>query len=99
MKNGAGHRIAFYAPMKSPRHPVPSGDREMARNLITRLEATGAAVSLCSELRIFDKTGSAQTQETLRAKAQAEIGRILNGTEQHATGNTPTALAHIPQLL
>ncbi|MGB0914249.1 MAG: glycosyltransferase family 1 protein, partial [Phaeobacter italicus] len=73
MKNGAGHRIAFYAPMKSPRHPVPSGDREMARNLITRLEATGAAVSLCSELRIFDKTGSAQTQETLRAKAKAEI--------------------------
>lgn len=77
MKNGAGYRIAFYAPMKSPRHPVPSGDREMARNLITRLEATGAAVSLCSELRIFDKTGSARTQETLRAKAQAEIDRIL----------------------
>lgn len=30
-------QIAFYAPMKHPDSPVPSGDREMARNLIRAL--------------------------------------------------------------
>ena len=24
-------RIAFYAPLKPPTHPIPSGDREVAR--------------------------------------------------------------------
>ena len=27
-------KIAFYAPLKSPNHPVPSGDRLMARLLM-----------------------------------------------------------------
>jgi hypothetical protein len=30
-------RIAFYAPLKSPDHPVPSGDRLLARLLVDAL--------------------------------------------------------------
>ena len=31
-------RVAFYAPMKAPTHPVPSGDRAMAQSLMTLLQ-------------------------------------------------------------
>ncbi|MEI4488536.1 glycosyltransferase family 4 protein [Frigidibacter sp. MR17.14] len=48
-----GLRVAFYAPLKSPRHPVPSGDRLMARLLIAALERAGHRVTLVSELRAF----------------------------------------------
>ena len=34
-------RIAFYAPLKPPDHPVPSGDRRMARMLWAALRAGG----------------------------------------------------------
>ncbi len=49
-------RIAFYAPMKSPHHPVPSGDRLMARLLIRALEMAGHSVELLSEFRIHAGT-------------------------------------------
>ena len=52
--------IAFYAPMKPPDDPVPSGDRSMARALIAALEATGlGAVKMMSTLRTRDATGDA----------------------------------------
>ena len=41
----ADRRMAFYAPLKAPDHPTPSGDRRMARLLIQALEAAGAAVT------------------------------------------------------
>ena len=31
-------RIAYYAPMKAPTHPTPSGDRAMAQSLMGLLE-------------------------------------------------------------
>lgn len=46
-------KIAFYAPLKSPRHPVPSGDRLMARLVMKALAAAGHEVELVSELRSF----------------------------------------------
>jgi hypothetical protein len=35
-------RIAFYAPLKAPDHPVPSGDRTIARLLLAALKQGGA---------------------------------------------------------
>ncbi|MEX0316488.1 MAG: glycosyltransferase family 4 protein [Ruegeria sp.] len=70
-------RIAFYAPMKSPHSTVPSGDREMARNLMTAIAAEGAQVDLVSEFRTYDKTGDADLQSRLRAAAQAEAQRLI----------------------
>ena len=39
-------RIAFYAPMKPPDHPLPSGDRRMARAFMDLLASLGHEVDL-----------------------------------------------------
>jgi glycosyltransferase involved in cell wall biosynthesis len=51
-------RVAFYAPLKPPDHPVPSGDRRVARLLIAALESRGHEVVLASRLRSRDPTGT-----------------------------------------
>jgi glycosyltransferase involved in cell wall biosynthesis len=58
--------IAFYAPMKPPDHPVPSGDRRMAQLLIRALRRAGHRVALASRLRSYDGTGDAATQRRVR---------------------------------
>ncbi|WP_261399816.1 glycosyltransferase family 4 protein [Leisingera daeponensis] len=78
MQPGAGKRVAFYAPMKPPHHPVPSGDREIARNLMSLIRNSGAEVQLVSDLRIYDKHGSEELQAALTAQAQAEASRLTN---------------------
>lgn len=68
--------VAFYAPMKSPDHPVPSGDRQIARLLMAALRTAGFAPHLVSALRTLDMAGSAKTQADLWAQAEAEIKRV-----------------------
>lgn len=75
-------RVAFYAPMKPPDSSNPSGDREMARNLMTAIAAEGDAVELVSRLRIFDKSGDAATQANLRELAGAEAERLIREMPQ-----------------
>ncbi|MEY8837704.1 glycosyltransferase family 4 protein [Cribrihabitans sp. XS_ASV171] len=70
-------RVAFYAPMKSPRSPVPSGDREMARSLMAAIAAPGVTVDLASELKIYDKRGDVAEQERLRREAGSEVARLV----------------------
>ncbi|OYU38967.1 MAG: glycosyl transferase [Pseudorhodobacter sp. PARRP1] len=70
-------RIAFYAPLKAPTHPVPSGDRLMAQLLMRALTLAGHQVDLASDLRAYlgdpqDHNGWAK----LRADAAAETARI-----------------------
>jgi glycosyltransferase involved in cell wall biosynthesis len=47
-------RIAFYAPLKPPTHPTPSGDRRMARLLMAALAHAGHEVTLASIYRSWD---------------------------------------------
>lgn len=64
-------KIAFYAPMKHPDSPVPSGDRTMARNLIRALErhhTVGVASRFCSR----DGAG-----DPVRQKRLADLGKSL----------------------
>ncbi|WP_299422910.1 glycosyltransferase family 4 protein [uncultured Shimia sp.] len=70
-------QVAFYAPLKSPHHPVPSGERQMARNLMQLLRRSGIAPTLVSELRSFDKYGDAAVQAELLAQAEAEIPSLI----------------------
>ncbi|MFT6677183.1 MAG: glycosyltransferase involved in cell wall biosynthesis [Sulfitobacter sp.] len=70
-------RLAFYAPLKPPSHPVPSGDRSIARALIAALEHSGAEVTLASTLRSRDGKGDAQIQADLQREAKAEIARLV----------------------
>ncbi|WP_170473956.1 glycosyltransferase family 4 protein [Ruegeria arenilitoris] len=71
-------RVAFYAPMKSPNSSKPSGDREMARNLMAAIKAQGDRVDLASELRIYDKLGNPATQAELLERAQIEANRLIH---------------------
>lgn len=69
-------KIAFYAPLKSPHHPVPSGDRLMARQLMAALEANGHTVEVVSEFRTFARDPEVADSPTLRAAAAAEVERV-----------------------
>ncbi|WP_299726963.1 glycosyltransferase family 4 protein [uncultured Tateyamaria sp.] len=70
--------IAFFAPLKPADHPVPSGDRAMARALITALQEGGHSVTQASDLRLYDGQGDSAAQDALFAAAQAEVTRILS---------------------
>ena len=59
-------RIAFYAPLKPPDHPVPSGDRAMARRLVEALRMGGHEVELACRLRSRDPLGDPIRQARLR---------------------------------
>ncbi|MGO6879176.1 glycosyltransferase family 4 protein [Rhizobium ruizarguesonis] len=67
-------RLAFYAPMKSPNHPVPSGDRLMARLLIRALELGGHKVDIASEFRTHASTPEAAA--ALEPAIGAELERL-----------------------
>ncbi len=70
-------RIAFYAPLKSPRHPVPSGDRRMARALIQALERQGHRVELSSRLRSFDRDGDLARQKRIERLGGQVAARLV----------------------
>lgn len=69
-------RIALYAPMKPPGHPVPSGDRAMARLLTRALELAGHSVTLASGLRVFLREADAGLLAPLETAAGAERRRL-----------------------
>jgi len=69
--------IAFYAPMKAPDHPTPSGDREIARLTLAALEMAGFAPRTVSDLRLLDKSGDAEVQAALTKVARAEADRLI----------------------
>ena len=79
-------RIAFYAPLKSPNHPVPSGDRQMARMLFAGLQSVGHEVELASELRAFSASSAPGAHDDAKTAAQAEIARI---SELWSRGSRP----------
>src|SRR3972149_3576414 len=52
-------RIAFYAPLKSPTHGTPSGDRRIAGLFMDALARAGHRVELASTFRSYDAAGAA----------------------------------------
>ncbi|GEO14681.1 glycosyltransferase family 4 protein [Microvirga aerophila] len=69
--------VAFYAPLKSPDHPSPSGDRTMARLLMKALAKAGYGPMLASELRTLDKAGDPAAQERLKRESQDIASRLI----------------------
>lgn len=69
-------KIAFYSPLKSPNHPVPSGDRLMARLLMTALVRAGHQVEIASELRAFLPDASADAIAVRSVAMDAERARL-----------------------
>ena len=69
-------RIAFYAPLKPPDHPLPSGDRQMARSLVRALERAGHQVEIASELRSFSSRPEPDHYAAVEKAAKAEAVRL-----------------------
>lgn len=67
-------RIAFYAPMKPPTHPIPSGDRTVARAL---LKALGTGTALVSCLRTYDGKADLDVQTDLIRQAKIEAEKLI----------------------
>ena len=73
--------IAFYAPLKPPTHPVPSGDRSVARALMAALAYAGHDVTLASDIRLYDGAGNADVQAQLARDAEREVARLSQTPE------------------
>jgi len=69
--------IAFYAPMKTPDHPVPSGDRQMARLLMMALTESGCQVRIASRLSSFSRDCGGAVRRDLMHRAYAERELLL----------------------
>jgi glycosyltransferase involved in cell wall biosynthesis len=63
-------RIAFYAPLKPPDHPIPSGDRQVAHLFLTALRIAGHEPALASRFRSYDGDGDSLRQSRLGAFGQ-----------------------------
>ena len=69
--------IAFYAPLKAPDHASPSGDRTVARMLLSALRRAGHRVDVASRLRSLDRSGDAVNQARIRTRAARITARLL----------------------
>lgn len=73
-----GRRIAFYAPMKAPDHPNPSGDRRIARLLMHALDRGGWDVALASRFRSWQRDGNNAGQEYVFQEAERITQRVCD---------------------
>lgn len=83
--------IAFYAPLKPPTHPVPSGDRRMARLLMAALRHAGFAVDLCCRFRSFDGSGDRDRQIRIAELADIMVPRLTDRLRRLPPGERPVA--------
>ncbi len=70
-------RIGFYAPLKHPDHPIPSGDRRVARQFLAVFKSAGFAVDIMSSLRSWEGQGCVSAQRAIRRCARLEVARIM----------------------
>src|SRR4051812_20938523 len=70
-------RIAFYAPLKAPDHPVPSGDRTIARLLIAAMKRGGAEVEIASRIRSRLAAPDEAAQQAIAKKGAAAAKRLI----------------------
>src|SRR5690606_6241524 len=69
--------LAFYAPLKPPDSPVPSGDRRMARLLMQALAEAGYGVTLASRFRSYDGRGDCARQARLSVLGRRLADRLV----------------------
>ncbi len=69
--------IAFYAPLKPPNHPVPSGDRLIANLLLQALDSGGHAPILVARFRSYEGRGDIGRQRRLKLVGERLAQRLL----------------------
>jgi hypothetical protein len=82
-------RIAFYAPLKPPTHPVPSGDRRMARLLMAALARANHRVELASRFRSRDGAGDPARQQALADLGRHMASRLVRRYQARAESERP----------
>src|SRR5215472_1234033 len=70
-------RVAFYAPLKPPDHPTPSGDRRVAQLFFAALRLAGHEVSLASRFRSYEAYGDAARQVRLASLGELFAERFV----------------------
>ncbi len=73
-------RIGFYAPMKPPDAPTPSGDRTLARAAVKAIALAGHEPILMSRLRVWDGKGDGTAQGQSITAAARECETLLKGS-------------------
>lgn len=71
--------VAFHAPMKPPDHPLPSGDRQLARHLMQALALGGFEVRLASRFRSYEGAGDGDRQRQLAAAGRRAAAALVDG--------------------
>ncbi|MGH6891962.1 MAG: glycosyltransferase family 4 protein [Dongiaceae bacterium] len=84
-------RILFYAPLKAPDHPTPSGDRTMGRLLMRALRRAGFEVELASWLRTRLSAPGLSAQYAKRDKSLAAADRLIAQARALPKGRRPRA--------
>jgi glycosyltransferase involved in cell wall biosynthesis len=82
-------RVAFYAPLKPPDHPVPSGDRRMAQAFVALLASLGHEVELACRLRSYDRDGLPARQERLGRIGRRVGERLAERYRGRPAGHRP----------
>ncbi len=83
--------IAFYAPMKPPTSPVPSGDRQMARHLMAALEAADHTVELAAIFVGRDGAGDPVRQQRLSGLGRPLAERLAARLRARPAASRPAA--------
>jgi glycosyltransferase involved in cell wall biosynthesis len=83
--------IAFHAPMKPPTSPVPSGDRQMARQLIAALKAANHTVELAAIFATRDGAGDPVRQLRLSALGRRLADRLIARLRARPAASRPAA--------
>jgi glycosyltransferase involved in cell wall biosynthesis len=84
-------RILFFAPLKAPDHPVPSGDRTVGRLIVRALKGAGFEVELASRLRTRVAAPSLSAQYAKRDKCFAAADRIIARERRRPKAQRPRA--------
>jgi len=84
-------RVAFYAPMKPPDHPVPSGDRHLARLLMTALRHAGHTPELVSHFVSREGQGDPDRQARLEKLGDRLATRLIRQLKARPVHERPEA--------
>lgn len=76
-------KVAFYAPMKSPDHETPSGDRLIGRLYLSALQRAGFDIDIASHLRTWEGRGDKHRQDALRDQSLAQADEIIENYRRH----------------
>ena len=70
-------RVLLHTPLKPPDHPVPSGDRQMARGFLRLLTRLGHAVVMPSGSRVASGVPAPDAHLALERRARAQADTLI----------------------